>query len=118
MDGLSTLYYSTQRGKQRSAAISSLKINGANFCIIWDLKNPEKLNMKPWEDPENVANSEIYYTGEECIEEGCHNPAGTAWSEDWCQVCNAKRINKEKKYKKTANNMHGGLSENLLEIED
>lgn len=50
--------------------------------------------MEPFEDPNNLGNSEKYHTGKECIEPGCDNPAGTAWSPYWCQSCNAKRINK------------------------
>jgi hypothetical protein len=49
--------------------------------------------MKPYEDPNNIGNSQKYHTGKLCIE-GCGRPAGTAWSPFWCQECNAKRINR------------------------
>jgi len=40
------------------------------------------------------GNSSKYHTGETCIEPGCDNPAGTAWSPHWCVECNIKRIDR------------------------
>ncbi len=45
-------------------------------------------------DPNDPANSKLYYVGKPCIEKGCGNPAGTAWSELWCWECNAKRLDR------------------------
>lgn len=47
-----------------------------------------------YNDPNHKGNSEKYHTGKKCIETGCDNPAGTAWSPYWCFECNVKRINK------------------------
>jgi hypothetical protein len=49
--------------------------------------------MKPYEDPNHPWNGLKYRSGQLCIERGCNNPAGTAWSPYWCQPCNAKRMN-------------------------
>ena len=38
------------------------------------------------------GNGAAHHTGKECIERGCHNPAGTAWSPYWCVECNIARI--------------------------
>lgn len=32
-----------------------------------------------------------YHTGKPCIEDGCNDPAGTAWSSYRCAQCNRKR---------------------------
>jgi hypothetical protein len=48
--------------------------------------------MNLCEDPGASANNPKYHTGKPCIERGCTNPAGTAWSPHWCQPCNAKRL--------------------------
>lgn len=50
--------------------------------------------MKPYEDPNNPNNGPQHHTGKPCVEHGCTNPAGTAWSPFWCQSCNAKRMNR------------------------
>jgi len=47
-----------------------------------------------YNDRECEGNSEKYHTGKECIENGCKNPAGTAWSPFWCVDCNIKRIDR------------------------
>jgi len=39
------------------------------------------------------GNSAKHHTGKICIEPGCNNPAGTAWSPYWCVDCNIERIN-------------------------
>ena len=48
--------------------------------------------MEEFEDGYNVRNSSRYHTGKKCIESGCSNPAGTAWSPHWCFECNVKRM--------------------------
>lgn len=48
--------------------------------------------MIAYKDPDNPGNSDKYHTGKNCIEPGCNNPAGTAWSPFWCFPCNVKRI--------------------------
>ena len=48
--------------------------------------------MDAYDDPNNELNGPKYHTGKTCIEPGCENPAGTAWSPHWCQPCNAKRM--------------------------
>lgn len=45
-----------------------------------------------FEDPDDVGNSWRYYTGKDCIEEGCYFPAGTAWSPHWCFGHNVERM--------------------------
>jgi hypothetical protein len=32
-----------------------------------------------------------YHTGKECIEPGCHEPAGTAWGPYWCKQHDIER---------------------------
>lgn len=49
-------------------------------------------SLKPFEDPAYPGNGPAYHTGEECCEEGCTQPAGTAWSPWWCFEHNVKRI--------------------------
>lgn len=50
--------------------------------------------MERFEDPNDTLNSATYHTGKMCIEKGCNNPAGTHWSEFWCQACNALRLSR------------------------
>lgn len=50
--------------------------------------------MKAYHDPAHPHNGPQYHTGKPCIERGCTNPAGTAWSPVWCQPCNAKRMDR------------------------
>ena len=50
--------------------------------------------MIAYKDPKHIGNSEKYHTGKKCIEPGCDNLAGTAWSPFWCFTCNVKRIEK------------------------
>lgn len=48
--------------------------------------------METYQDPSHHFNGIEYHTGKQCIEQGCTEPAGTAWSVHWCQKCNAKRM--------------------------
>lgn len=36
--------------------------------------------LKPYEDPNNPNNGSQHHTGKPCVEHGCTNLAGTAWS--------------------------------------
>jgi hypothetical protein len=47
-----------------------------------------------YDDPSDPHNGPQHHTGKPCIERGCNNPAGTAWSPFWCQPCNAKRMDR------------------------
>ena len=46
------------------------------------------------DDPMDVGNGPRYHTGRDCIEAGCREPAGTAWSPYWCQRHNAERMHR------------------------
>ena len=48
--------------------------------------------LHPYQDPTDKGNSAKYHTGKPCVEAGCNNAAGTAWSPYWCFECNVKRI--------------------------
>lgn len=50
--------------------------------------------MPGYDDRDDPRNGSEYWTGEVCIEPGCTNPAGTAWSPYWCYDCNVKRIDR------------------------
>ena len=50
--------------------------------------------MAGYNDRNDPGNGAKYRTGKKCIEEGCDNPAGTAWSPYWCVECNIKRIDR------------------------
>lgn len=50
--------------------------------------------MPGYNDPKDPNNSSWYHTGKECIEPGCTNPAGTAWSPYWCFEHNVERIDR------------------------
>jgi hypothetical protein len=50
--------------------------------------------MKNYQNRNNKWNSSEYHTGKDCIEPGCHNPAGTWWSPLWCFQCNVKRMDR------------------------
>lgn len=50
--------------------------------------------MDIWRDSDYKGNSSFYHTGKKCITKGCENPAGTTWSPNWCQPCNADRIDR------------------------
>lgn len=52
------------------------------------------MSERPWHDPPHRLNGEKYRTTKKCIEAGCENKAGTAWSHLWCQPCNAKRMDR------------------------
>jgi len=45
-----------------------------------------------YDDPNSEGNSAKYHTGKKCIEPGCNEPAGTAWSPYWCFKHNVERI--------------------------
>lgn len=60
--------------------------------LVGDRQSVIGVKVKPYEDPNNPNNSATHHTGKECIELGCENPAGTAWSPHWCWQCNAKRL--------------------------
>jgi hypothetical protein len=48
--------------------------------------------LERFEDPADSGNSSKWHTGKPCIEKGCAEPAGTAWSHLWCFKHNAERI--------------------------
>ena len=50
--------------------------------------------MERYKKPNDELNSPKYYSGKECIERGCSNPAGTSWSPLWCQFHNAERLDR------------------------
>jgi hypothetical protein len=50
--------------------------------------------MKEYRDVNHPGNSPGFQTGKKCVEIGCNNPAGTAWSPYWCFECNVKRLDK------------------------
>jgi len=43
-------------------------------------------------NPDSEGNNPRYRTGKLCVTEGCSQPAGTAWSENYCFNCNIKRM--------------------------
>lgn len=49
------------------------------------------MNYKDINDP---GYSKKYHTGEICIEPGCNNPAGSAWSPFWCAEHNIIRMDR------------------------
>lgn len=50
--------------------------------------------MENYKNPDYEGNSSKYWTGKECIEKDCKEPAGTAWSPHWCFKHNVERIDK------------------------
>lgn len=48
--------------------------------------------METYEDPNDEGNSSRHHTGRQCVESGCTEPAGTAWSPWWCFKHNVERI--------------------------
>ena len=48
--------------------------------------------MPAYSNPDDPRNSAEYWTGKICIEAGCMQPAGTAWSPHWCLEHNAERM--------------------------
>jgi len=48
--------------------------------------------MERFDNPDDPLNGLLYRTGKTCVEQGCFQAAGTAWSPYWCQACNAKRM--------------------------
>lgn len=51
------------------------------------------MSERHW-DANDSANGEQYHTGKPCIERGCDEPAGTAWSPYWCWRHNAERLDR------------------------
>ncbi len=47
-----------------------------------------------YNDPRHEGNGSAYHTGKPCIEDGCDQPAGTAWSPLWCFEHNVERIDR------------------------
>ena len=43
-------------------------------------------------DPDHEGNSSAHHTGKPCVERGCTEPAGTAWSPLWCVTHNMERM--------------------------
>ena len=54
---------------------------------------PARQTMKA-ENPNCEENSSKHHTGKKCIESGCNEKAGTAWSPYWCWKHNAERLNR------------------------
>ena len=48
--------------------------------------------MSRYADPSDPLNGPEHHSGKPCVERGCSNPAGTAWSPFWCQQHNAARM--------------------------
>ena len=47
---------------------------------------------EPWRNRADPRNGSAYQVGHTCIEMGCEQPAGTAWSPYWCFEHNVERI--------------------------
>lgn len=47
-----------------------------------------------FDDKDDPRNGAKYQTGKPCVEKGCENPAGTAWSPLWCFEHNVERLGK------------------------
>lgn len=47
-----------------------------------------------YQDRSDPLNSARYHTGKPCIEKGCSEPAGTAWSPLWCFRHNVERMDR------------------------
>ena len=50
--------------------------------------------MSGYDDLTHRGNSPEYHTGKRCVEKGCGELAGTAWSPYWCVKHNIERINR------------------------
>jgi hypothetical protein len=50
--------------------------------------------VKAYQDSRDPRNGAAYRTGRPCVERGCENEAGTAWSPLWCHPCNVKRMDR------------------------
>lgn len=50
--------------------------------------------MSGYNDLTHPGNSEKYRTKKKCIEKGCEEFAGTAWSPYWCVKHNIERIDR------------------------
>lgn len=47
-----------------------------------------------FDDPNDPNNGPQFHTGKRCIEQGCDEPAGTAWGPYWCFRHNVERLNR------------------------
>jgi len=50
------------------------------------------MSVEAFEDINHPGNGPKYHTKNKCIESGCTDQAGTAWSPYWCFVHNVERI--------------------------
>jgi hypothetical protein len=50
--------------------------------------------MSGYDDPLDPRNGAKYHTGKPCVEPGCEEPAGTAWSPHFCFKHNVERFNR------------------------
>ena len=50
--------------------------------------------MMAYNDLGDPGNDACWHTGKKCIEDGCAEPAGTAWSPFWCFKHNVERIDR------------------------
>jgi hypothetical protein len=62
--------------------------------IDWAALARQDTEARPHHDPNHLMNGPEYHTGTPCIEKGCDEPAGTAWSPLWCQRHNAERLDR------------------------
>ena len=64
-------------------------------CIIDTLGDKGACEMKPaYKDLDNPFNGPKYWTGKDCVEAGCTNPAGTKWGAYWCVKHNIERMDR------------------------
>jgi hypothetical protein len=84
-------YRSTQRhnyNKKRSARLVALPV------FARAAERGMSMTVDRYADPKDEGNSSFYHTGKSCIEKGCNDPAGTAWSPYWCFQHNVERMNR------------------------
>jgi hypothetical protein len=62
------------------------------YALAVGVAEPEGRLMERHHDPDDPLNGPEHRSGRTCVEKGCNNPAGTAWSPYWCQSCNAARM--------------------------
>ncbi len=53
--------------------------------------------LPAWDNPASPLNGSEFFSGTACVESGCQNPAGTAWSPHWCWQHNAERMRRLRK---------------------
>lgn len=51
-------------------------------------------SRRRYADPKDELNSSKYHTGKKCVVPGCDHPAGTAWSDFFCQFHNTERMDR------------------------